>query len=226
MFKRYAIYYTPIQGTPLADFGAHWLGWDSASGTSRAHPAMDGLDVADITATPRKYGFHGTIKPPFRLAPGMTAQALADAVAALCADAAPVTLDGLELARLGRFLALVPTGNADALGALAARAVQELDAFRAPPNESELAKRRASRLNAAQEANLVRWGYPYVLDQFRFHLTLSGQLGEDIATRTQTALATPLAALDLTPYAITGLTLLGEDDAGKFHQIHRYTLTG
>ena len=226
MFKRYAIYYTPTQGTPLAEFGANWLGWDSATGTSRAHPDMGELDVAQITETPRKYGFHGTIKPPFRLAEGMTAQALAAAVAALCADAAPETLEGLELARLGRFLALVPSGNADALGALAARAVQELDAFRAAPNDAELAKRRAARLNAAQEAHLMRWGYPYVLDQFRFHLTLSGPLEEQVATRAQTALATPLATLNLAPYPISGLTLLGEDDAGKFHQIHRYTLTG
>lgn len=226
MFTRYAIYYTPESATPLAEFGANWLGWDSAAGAARVHPKTDGLDVAQITATPRKYGFHGTVKPPFRLAEGMTAQGLADAVTALCSDAAPVTLEGLELARLGRFLALVPSGDASALGALAGRVVQELDAFRAPPNEAELAKRRASRLSAAQEAHLLRWGYPYVLDQFRFHLTLSGPLEADVAEQLQGALAGPLSALDLAPYRINGLTLLGEDDTGKFHQIHRYTLTG
>ncbi|MEO1557279.1 MAG: DUF1045 domain-containing protein [Pseudomonadota bacterium] len=226
MFTRYAIYYTPEPGTPLAEFGANWLGWDSAAGAARGHPQVEGLDIAQITATPRKYGFHGTIKPPFRLAEGMTAQGLADAVTALCADAAPVTLEGLELARLGRFLALVPAGDASALGTLAARAVQELDAFRAPPNEAELAKRRAARLSAAQEAHLMRWGYPYVLDEFRFHLTLSGPLDADVAERVETALGAPVAALDLTPYRISGLTLLGEDDTGKFHQIHRYALTG
>jgi putative phosphonate metabolism protein len=226
MFTRYAIYYTPAPGTALADFGASWLGWDSASGATRAHPIIDGLDVAQITATPRKYGFHGTIKPPFRLADGMTAQGLADAVADLCADATPVTLDGLHLARLGRFLALVPQGDVTALTALAARAVQELDMFRAAPNEAELAKRRTARLSAAQDAHLLRWGYPYVLDQFRFHLTLTGPLQAELAAQAETALAAPLAALDLAPYQITGLTLLGEDEAGKFHQIHRYDLTG
>ena len=226
MFTRYAIYYTPEPGTPLAEFGATWLGWDSAAGVARGQPSTNGLDVAQITATPRKYGFHGTIKPPFRLAEGMTAQGLADAVAVLCADAAPVTLEGLELARLGRFLALVPSGDASALGTLAARAVQELDAFRAPPNEAELAKRRASRLSDAQEAHLLRWGYPYVLDQFRFHLTLSGKLEANVIAQVQSALGEPVSALDLAPYTINGLTLLGEDDAGKFHQIHRYALTG
>ncbi|WP_299727056.1 DUF1045 domain-containing protein [uncultured Tateyamaria sp.] len=226
MFTRYAIYHTPAPGTPLATFGAHWLGWDSVQGATRAHPDMGGVDMAGITARPRKYGFHGTIKPPFRLAEGTTAQDLSDAFAALCAEAAPVTLEGLVRARLGRFLALVPKGDASTLATLAARAVQELDPFRAPPSEAEMNKRRAARLSPAQEAHLLRWGYPYVLDQFRFHMTLTGPLDDQSAAEVEAALAAPLAALDLAPYQIDGLTLLGEDASGKFHQIHRYTLAG
>ncbi|WP_299588834.1 DUF1045 domain-containing protein [uncultured Tateyamaria sp.] len=226
MFTRYAIYYTPASGTPLADFGAHWLGWDSAAGATRPHPDVDGIDVAGVTDTPRKYGFHGTIKPPFRLAEGHHADDLQDALARLCETAQPVTLDALVLARLGRFLALVPAGDTAALGALAARAVQELDAFRAPPTQAELTKRRAARLSPAQDAHLVRWGYPYVLDQFRFHLTLSGKLDKPTAAAAEAALSAHLAPLDLAPYVIDGLTLLGEDAEGRFHQIHRYTLTG
>ena len=226
MFHRYAVYYTPEPGAPLAEFGAHWLGWDSARGAARTHLDMGTLDVAGITATPRKYGFHGTIKPPFRLADGMTPEAPAESLAILCASAAPVTLEGLHLARLGRFLALVPTGEAHELAGLAARAVKELGAFRAPAKEAELIKRRAARLNPAQDANLVQWGYPYVLDQFRFHLTLTGRLAPELIAQAEAALDAPLAQLDLAPYHMAGLTLLGEDDAGRFHQIHRYPLTG
>ena len=226
MFNRYAVYYTPEPGSALAEFGAAWLGWDSAAGASVAHPGVAGLDVAAITATPRKYGFHGTIKPPFRLAPDFTAQSLQTALAALCATAAPVALTGLRLARLGRFLALVPDGDTGPLATLVARAVQELDPFRAPATEDELVKRRAARLSPAQDALLVRWGYPYVLDEFRFHLTLTGRLEADVAGATEAALAPMLAQLPLQPYRITGLTLLGEDEIGWFHQITRYALTG
>ncbi|WP_254684906.1 DUF1045 domain-containing protein [Tateyamaria omphalii] len=226
MFTRYAVYYTPEVDTPLAAFGAAWLGWDSVAGRAETHPPVAAIDVAAVTGTPRKYGFHGTIKPPFRLAEGQTADGLQAALAALCASAAPVTLQGLDLARLGRFLALVPQGDATPLATLAARAVQELDRFRAPPTDAELAKRRAARLTPAQDAHLVRWGYPYVMDEFRFHLTLSGRLDEDTMDRTEAALIPLLAPLDLSPYHITGLTLLGEDDAGMFHQIQRYALTG
>lgn len=65
-FRRYGLYYTPRPGA-LAEFGAAWLGWDPVAGQSMAHPAIDGLprDISEITASPRKYGLHGTIKPPF-----------------------------------------------------------------------------------------------------------------------------------------------------------------
>jgi len=226
MFTRYAVYYTPAPDSDLAAFGAAWLGWDSATGHSEPQPDLHDLDVAAITDTPRKYGFHGTIKPPFRLAEGQTPEALDTALATLCADAAPVALDGLRLARLGRFLALVPEGETAALAALAARAVKELDGFRAPATEAELAKRRAAGLSQAQDALLVRWGYPYVLEEFRFHLTLTGRLDPDTATQTEAALDPMLAPLSLRPYTINGLTLLGEDAAGRFHQINRYPLAG
>lgn len=226
MFKRYAVYYTPPSGSPLATFGAAWLGWDSATAQPVPHPDVPELDVAAVTDTPRKYGFHGTIKPPFRLADGHSAEGLDQALAHLCAHAAPVTLEGLTLARLGRFLALVPTGDANALGTLAARAVQELDAFRAPATEAELTKRRAAGLSAAQDAYLVQWGYPYVLTEFRFHLTLSGKLDSTTAEAAHNALQTHLGQMGLAPYTIDGLTLLGEDADGMFHQIQRYALTG
>lgn len=226
MFTRFAVYFTPATGSPLADFGAAWLGWDSAKGIAVGHPSVPGLDMARITATPRKYGFHGTIKPPFRLANGQLPYALDAALGRLCGSAKSVTLEGLGLAPLGRFLALIPSGDASALGALAARTVQELDDFRAPLTDAELAKRRSAGLSRAQDALLVRWGYPYVLDQFRFHLTLSGRLDPETAARTETALQPLLAPLPLRPYCIDGLTLLGEDETGMFHQINRYALAG
>lgn len=226
MFRRYAIYHTPKAGTALADFGAAWLGWDSGTGRSVPHPQAAPLPMAQITETPRKYGFHGTIKPPFRLADGMTHHGLEAALSDLCATAAPVVLDGLHLARLGRFLALVPMGEATDLAQLAARVVQGLDPFRAPPTDQELAKRRAAPLTPVQEANLVAWGYPYVMDAFRFHMTLTGKLDKATAKQAEETLDLMLRNLDLAPYPVDALALLGEDDAGHFHQIHRIPLQG
>ncbi|MEL7132772.1 MAG: DUF1045 domain-containing protein, partial [Pseudomonadota bacterium] len=200
--------------------------WDSATGTSCTHPDSAGLDLSALTATPRPYGFHGTIKPPFHLADGETTDQLQRALAALCASSAPITLDGLRLARLGRFLALVPIRAHDGLANLAAKAVRDLDHFRAPLTDAERAKRRTANLSPAQEAHLQQWGYPYVLDQFRFHLTLSGKFDKTTLTLAEAALEPRLGALDLAPYQISGLTLMGQQENGRFYQIQRYALTG
>ncbi len=228
-FTRYAIYYAPPAGADWSRFGARWLGWDMETGTGAAHPdhpALAGLDIAAITQVPRKYGLHATLKPPMRLADGATVEALDKACAALAATQAPVVLDGLELARLGRFLALRVTGDETALKALAAACVRELDTFRAPAPEAELARRRAAGLTDAQEENLTRWGYPYVMEAFKFHITLTGKLPKPELPAVEAALAETLLPLLPAPFEIRDLALMGEDRDGRFHLIHRYALSG
>ncbi|MEL6645629.1 MAG: DUF1045 domain-containing protein [Pseudomonadota bacterium] len=226
-FKRYAIYYTPAPG-PLAAFGAAWLGWDIATAQDVPQPEIAGLPqpVQALTETPRKYGFHATLKPPFRLAKGTDATALTEAVAAFAATHAAAEAPGLVLARLGAFLALVPHGDATAVNGLAGEIVTAFDQFRAPAGAAELARRRAAGLTAAQEANLVRWGYPYVLEEFRFHMTLTGKLSPEAVTATEAALAPAVAPVLPAPFRLDALTLAGEDAAGRFCEITRFPLIG
>ena len=227
MFTRYAIYYTAPPG-PLAEFGAAWLGWDAATGQEVAHPDLPPLPyaISDLTATPRKYGFHGTIKPPFHLAERMSAEALSDAVKALAATLKPVALEGLTVTPLGSFLALTPIGDTSELGKLAGTVVQSLDRFRALPSEAELARRRKSRLTERQEANLAQWGYPYVMEDFRFHLTLTGRQKRKDLQQIQSTLEYALSGLLPSPFIIDGLTLAGEAEDGRFHEIERVLLAG
>ncbi|QFT91804.1 hypothetical protein FIU86_03050 [Roseovarius sp. THAF9] len=225
-FRRYAVYHTP-QGV-LGGFGADWLGWDVESGTPTTPPEIDGLPAPwdDITSTPRKYGFHATIKPPFHLAEGWTETDLLTAFTTHCDLAAPLTLDGLELAQLGRFLAFVPTGNTSPLNRLAADTVRTLDPFRAPLTNADLARRRAAGLTPEQDALLLQWGYPYVMDQFRCHYTLSGKLPKAQATRLRAVLQDHVASLIPQPFRIDTLSLCAEDAEGRFHVVHRATLSG
>ncbi|MEZ5722450.1 MAG: DUF1045 domain-containing protein [Paracoccaceae bacterium] len=226
-FKRYAVYAAPGPG-PLADFAAGWLGWDPVAGAVRPHPPVPGLPrpIAELTAAPRKYGFHATLKPPFRLAEGSSRNSLEAAVAALAARRPAVVLDGLTLGRLGGFLALTPDGDTGALEALASEVVTGLDHHRLPPSEAELARRRAAGLTPRQEAHLARWGYPYVLDEFRFHYTLTGKLEPADTPDIEAVLAPILAPLVPRPFAVDALVLFGEDAAGRFHVLHRYVLAG
>ena len=223
-FDRYAIYFTP-QGS-LAEVGAAWLGWDVARGQRVAHPQVAGLDVSGVTEKPRKYGLHATIKPPFSLADGTSAEDLVFAFTALCAQIAPVTLKGLTLSRLGRFLALTAEGDSNALDTMAAKVVANLDAFRAPPSDADLARRRRANLTPAQEANLERWGYPYVMDAFRFHITLTGKLPKSEQARVNAALVTYFNPYLPQPFVLDSLTLVGQAEDGMFHEVHRATLSG
>lgn len=179
--RRLAIYFTPPPHSPLARMAASWLGRDPHTGEAIDQPTVDGLSperLRQITSAPRHYGFHATLKPPFRLAPGTSAAELFGAVGELAGTAQAIVLPPLRLTLLQDFLCLVPEHPCPGLARLARRTVQDLDSFRARPDEAEIQKRRQVALTASQEEMLRSWGYPYVLDEFRFHLTLTGRLAE------------------------------------------------
>ena len=224
-WERYAVYALPDGALGAA--GAAWLGWDARAGRAVAQPEVPGLPrpAAELTERARRYGFHATIKPPFRLAEGTTAQGLADALERLCVQMPPIPLAGLELAALGRFLALVPEGDQTALNGLAAMVVDTLDAFRSAPTEAELDKRRKAGLSRRQEAALLRWGYPYVMEDFRFHMTLTGKLPKAQVAPVMAALRAALADCLPRPFVLDGLGLVGEAEDGRFHLLHRHRLT-
>lgn len=226
-YRRYAIYAAP-KGA-LWDWASGWLGWNAATWAESPHPELSGLpcSVAELTGTPRKYGFHATIKPPFHLARGAVAQDLHWAMEALALRLSPVTLDGLRLDGMGgRFLALVPDGDTADLMQLAATVVEALDAFRAPPDASEIARRNPDALTEQERGHLERWGYPYVFDTFRFHMTLTGELDDARIGAVEAVLAPALAPLLPTPYLIDNLCLFGEGPDGRFRILHRYALSG
>ena len=217
-FTRYAIYHTPPHGA-LANLGAAWLGWDLVTAKPLAHPQADGLDIAQITQGPRKYGFHATMKPPFRLAESHSAAALGDALAIFCAGHTAVQLDTLAVTPLGRFIALTVQGDTGPLNSLAAQTVRVFDRFRAASTKGELASRRARTLTPAQDANLICWGYPHVMDGFRFHMTLTQRLDKPTRAR---ALHYLTQRLPPVPYTIDALSLVGERADGMFQLIDRY----
>lgn len=189
MSARYAIYFAPPAGGVLARFGDHWLGRNVETGEPLHQPALNGFDAVrlrDLTEAPRHYGFHGTLKPPFRLADGCDASDLRRALAGFAAQRGAFEIEDLSLEAIGDFIALVPDGPSPALSNLADLCVTEFDAYRAPPDAGEPAKRRAAGLTPRQAELLARWGYPYVLDEFRFHLSLTGPVA-DAAERARIA---------------------------------------
>jgi putative phosphonate metabolism protein len=183
---RSAVYFAPAPESPWWRFGAHWLGRDEGRDAPLPQPVLPGIDAGvqrQLTAAPRHYGFHATLKAPIALRVGATREELVQRMQALAQRWPPVPLGELQVRTLSRFVALLPRAPAAALLALAAACVTELDELRAPAAAAELAKRRAAGLDAREDALLVQYGYPYVLERFRLHFTLSGNVDAATATR-------------------------------------------
>lgn len=170
-YERYAIYFAPRPDTELAEFGREWLGMDAEQGFLSAAPSP-------YAEAPRRYGFHATLKAPMRLSDKYTYFDLQQSVKQLASHLIPVSLGELQLERIGSFLALTTSEKFHpAVSELAWVSVTELDHLRATLNDAERNKRK--KLSPSEQANLERWGYPYVGDQFRFHMTLTSSLDDE-----------------------------------------------
>ena len=227
---RLAIYWTPDPDSALGRFGASWLGREIVGGAMLPQPVLPGLAAAEqqaITRHPRAYGFHATLKPPFALAPGRSRAELLEAINHFVGWRAAFDAPALMLKSISGFLALVPSAHSPELQQLAADCVSNFDAFRAPAPPEETAQRRAAGLTPAQDAHLLRWGYPYVMDEYRFHLTLTDYLSEAQRDLVLPALAPLTAPHCVAPLRIDVLALFEQADrAAPFRLIGRYPLQG
>ncbi|MBV9558394.1 MAG: DUF1045 domain-containing protein, partial [Pseudolabrys sp.] len=155
------------------------LGYDCYSAADI--PRLDGTDTAewrDWTQAPRVYGFHGTLKAPFYLATGEDEAALRCALDVFARTQPLFNVGELLIREIGSFIAMVPKERSPALEALAQNCVEAFERFRAPLTEHDRQRRQPERLSERQREYLERWGYPYVLEEFRFHMTLTGSLDE------------------------------------------------
>jgi putative phosphonate metabolism protein len=209
---RVAVYYAPRPDDKLFADTAAWLGRDPASGATVAQP--DIADIAEITAEPRLYGFHATLKPPMRLASGYDWSDVVTATAALADRIAAFELPTLSVQDVFGFLALRETAPSAPLQALADACVEQLDAFRAPPSEAELARRRRGNLTPLQDEMLVRWGYPYVFDTWFFHMTLTRRLNAQEKRIFMPAAETYFARAIATPRRVADICLFVQPSPG------------
>ena len=173
---RVALYWAPRLDDPLHALGSTWLGRDAETGATLRQPTLPGLDIAELTSDARGYGLHATLKPPFRIATDW--RALREDAMALAARTKPFTLPPLRLAEHHGFLALLESEKSAALQAICDDCVAALDRHRAPPSETEIARRNPARMTERQREYLHQWGYHYVFEEWWFHVTLTRRLTE------------------------------------------------
>lgn len=223
---RYAIYYVPPKNSALAAFGSGWLGYDIESGGDAVQPDVPGIDLRAVTEEPRRYGFHATLKAPFALADGVGEADLLVEATRLATQMRPAAAPELALAAIAGFLALVPDGPAAEIARLAADCVRGFDHLRRPPEPSELVRRAAAGLSQRQAVHLARWGYPYVLEEFRFHMTLTRRLSPAERPAIEAALAARAQAVTGAKLVITDIALCRQEPGAAFRLWRRVSLAG
>ncbi|QQO15460.1 DUF1045 domain-containing protein [Bradyrhizobium diazoefficiens] len=215
-FPRYAIYFAAGSDSAITRFGAELLGYDAYTGHELPFPA-DALHVApdwrDVTGDPRKYGFHATLKAPIALASGKSEAELMAACAAFAAKARPIPAIRPVVDSISGFIAVIPAEPVDALQEFAADCVREFDSFRPPLTAEDRARRKPDKLSERQRDYLDRWGYPYVMEEFRFHMTLTGRLDAERRGPILEMLRDRFAALKVDTLEIDRIALFRQDDA-------------
>src|SRR5580704_15611136 len=141
--KRFAIYYAPPEASPLSRLAAAWLGSDAfkISGPPAPEPPRNGFSREiwrAATSDPRLYGFHATLKPPFRLAAQSWEPELLERVQVFAKAQKTFAAPPLKVSSLSSFLALTLSEPSPAFEALAEACVREFDRFRAPPLDEEV----------------------------------------------------------------------------------------
>ena len=219
MSARYAVYCCPAPDSPWWTFGAHWLGRDELCGENLPQPVLAQFnqnELWSITTAPRRYGFHATVKAPFHLRSSFTDDDLRARLDALASTLKPVALGPLQAVLLGNFVALTPLTAPVELSTLAATCVTDLDDLRAPLTTADLARRQSVPLDAREQALLLQYGYPHVLERYQLHFTLSGPVAPETAQRVLQAVVDPVAQLNLmAPLVLDRLCLFVEPAPGE-----------
>jgi putative phosphonate metabolism protein len=228
---RYAVYFVPAAQSRLYLFGSALLGYDCYTGTELRFPQeLPVVEPAwrELTQEPRRYGFHATLKAPFHLADGANEAELVEAFHAFCRSKPVATAFTPVVAVIEGFVAIVPSAGEPAVDRLAAACVTAFDRFRAPLNAQDRSRRLAAGLSERQAQNLDRWGYPYVFEDFRLHLTLTGRLPAERQAAVLPFLRDRFAAVrGAGVVAIDAVALLRQDDAqARFRILTRAAAAG
>jgi Protein of unknown function (DUF1045) len=182
-----------------------------------------------MTSGPRHYGFHATLKAPFRLRADLDFADLTDILAEFALKFTPFDAGELSVGAIaagdGRaFVALRPKGGWRELRSFEGRVVRALDFLRAPLAFAEREKRKSAPLSPRQAYYLEAWGYPYVLDEFRFHLTLTDRIPQAQRPTVERVLShwfAPLLGADLPLDALAVFTEAEPGAPFELHAAHR-----
>ena len=211
MTERFAIYFAPGRDSLLGQRAEAWL----------AQPELEAL-----TVSARRYGFHATLKAPMALAAGVDRAQVEMAVAEFAGRNAAVEME-LAARLIDGFLALTAEPQSQELTDFAASVVVAFEPLRALLAPAERARRLRAPLSARQIELLDRYGYPYVLEEFQFHMTLTDRLATEQREPMRKRAADWFAEALAEPVVLDRLVLFHEAEPGAaFRRLDDFVLKG
>ena len=185
-YSRYAIYYAPPKESSLEEFGRYWFGWDplNAKLINNKHRInylnrfgiKNLINIDKNVLIPKKYGFHGTLIPPFKLNKNYSTNTLFKKTEEIAKKFKKFKFYKFKLKKINNFYAFVQNKKNNNINKLSNRLVRELFKFRSPLTKKEIDRRNPSKLSKLQLNILYKWGYPYLMSEFNFHMTLASEV--------------------------------------------------
>ena len=185
-YSRYAIYYAPPKESSLEEFGRYWFGWDPLNAKLINNKQrinylnrfgiknLKNIDKNVLIA--KKYGFHGTLIPPFKLNKNYSTNKLFKKTDEIAKKFKKFKFYKFKLKKINNFYAFVQNKKNSNINKISNRLVKELFKFRSPLTKKEIDKRNPSKLSKLQLNILHKWGYPYLMSEFKFHMTIASEV--------------------------------------------------
>lgn len=185
-YSRYAIYYAPPKESNLEEFGRYWFGWDPLNAklinNKQRINYLNGFGIKNLknidknVLIAKKYGFHGTLIPPFKLNKNYSTNLLFKKTEDIAKKFKKFKFYKFKLKKINNFYAFVQNKKNNNINKLSNRLVRELFKFRSPLTKKEIDRRNPSKLSKLQLNILHKWGYPYLMSEFNFHMTLASEV--------------------------------------------------
>ena len=229
MSDRYAVYFVPAKDSALDRFGAGWFGRTSQREQERrlSVPGISDSERDDLTRVPRIYGLHATLRPPFVLVETADSNDVERRVSSIARQTGAFEVPALVTGSTGGCLTLSLSHACAEVEQLAAYCLRELDELRRPQEGSDCERYRAYSLSEREQHLFARWGYPWVLDRFVFHFTLTSRINREKRERIARALAPQLDCIVGIPWLFDSISVLRQSEhGGVFVEISRHQLGG
>lgn len=184
LYDRYYVGYAPHPNSKLWKFTAAWLGYDCARDSTPKTVLTLGLPKKihqEAVSSALRIGFSCIFYPPFKLRNEVDIKELVLHSQTFCHTLSPVKTGALKVQSNGGQIIIAPISTDQKVINLASECVLFYDNFRLKDPPIPINNQLHKALSQRQRDYLVKWGNPYVFEEFSFSMPLTGRIAKTIS---------------------------------------------